>query len=233
MLAYVRRRLLLMIPTLFGISLIAFLVIQLPPGDYLTSVLASMADSGITVDEAQMARMRETYGLDDPVYVRYLRWASAMLQGDWGFSFVSRVDADRLILQRLPATLFVIGSAQILALLVALPVGIYAHAGHAGGVDEQRVLVCRAGDAVAGGLDGDAQPFGAGVADGGGDVGGGFRHEHHGRAVVGGEIPRPANVVVGTVIRHNERAHQLRAQVIEGAFLDSRGKWHVNHDVPS
>ena len=58
--------------------------------------------------------------------MRYVRWLTSMLQGDWGFSFVSRVDVDTLILQRLPTTLFVIGSSQVLALLVALPVGIYA-----------------------------------------------------------------------------------------------------------
>ena len=57
-----------MIPTLIGISMIAFMIIQLPPGDYLTSLLASMADSGQTVDPAQMARMREIYGLDDPLW---------------------------------------------------------------------------------------------------------------------------------------------------------------------
>jgi peptide/nickel transport system permease protein len=72
------------------------------------------------------AALRTQFGLDDPVPLRYLRWLAAMLHGDWGFSFVSRVDVDTLILQRLPTTLFVIGSSQILALLVALPVGVIA-----------------------------------------------------------------------------------------------------------
>ena len=67
MLAYIIKRLILMIPTMFGISIIAFLIIQLPPGDFLTSELARMADSGVAVDEAQVARMREIYGLDDPL----------------------------------------------------------------------------------------------------------------------------------------------------------------------
>ena len=74
------------------------------------------------------AALRAKFGLDDPVALRYVRWLAAMLHGDWGFSFVSRVDVDTLILQRLPATLFVIGSSQILALLIALPVGVYAAA---------------------------------------------------------------------------------------------------------
>src|SRR5205085_994444 len=65
-------------------------------------------------------------GIDDPVFVRYLRWLAAMLQGDWGFSFASRIDVAKLILQRVPTTLFVIGSSQLLALAVAIPVGVYA-----------------------------------------------------------------------------------------------------------
>jgi peptide/nickel transport system permease protein len=72
------------------------------------------------------AALRVKFGLDDPIAIRYLRWFTAMLHGDWGFSFVSRVDVDQLILQRLPTTLFVIGSSQVLALMIALPVGIYA-----------------------------------------------------------------------------------------------------------
>ena len=70
--------------------------------------------------------LRAKFGLDDPILVRYLRWLAAMAQGDWGFSFASRVDVDTLILQRVPTTLFVVGSSQILALAIALPVGIYA-----------------------------------------------------------------------------------------------------------
>lgn len=72
------------------------------------------------------AALREKFGMDDPIWERYVKWLSQMLQGNWGFSFVSRVDVDVLILQRLPTTLLVIGSSQILALIVALPVGVYA-----------------------------------------------------------------------------------------------------------
>jgi peptide/nickel transport system permease protein len=118
---YLLRRLLIAIPSLIGISIVLFTILALAPGDPFEELATNPA-----VPPEVRTALRAKFGLDDPVYVRYLRWASAMLQGDWGFSFVSRVDADRLILQRLPATLFVIGSAQILALLVALPVGIYA-----------------------------------------------------------------------------------------------------------
>jgi len=74
------------------------------------------------------AMLRVKFGLDDPIWQRYFRWLAAMLQGDWGFSFISRVDVDTLILQRLPVTLVVIGASQLLALLIALPVGIYSAA---------------------------------------------------------------------------------------------------------
>jgi peptide/nickel transport system permease protein len=66
------------------------------------------------------------FGMDDPILVRYLHWLVAMMHGDWGFSFASRINVDTLILQRIPTTLYVIGTAQLLALAVALPIGVYA-----------------------------------------------------------------------------------------------------------
>jgi peptide/nickel transport system permease protein len=118
---YLLRRLLIAIPSLLGISAVLYTVLALAPGDPFQE-LATNPNVPPEVQEA----LRRKFGLDDPVYVRYVRWLTAMLQGDWGYSFVSRVDVDTLILQRLPTTLIVIGSSQVLALLVALPVGIYA-----------------------------------------------------------------------------------------------------------
>jgi peptide/nickel transport system permease protein len=118
---YLVRRLLLAIPSLLGISLVLFTVLALAPGD----PFEELATNPAVPPEVRIA-LREKFGLDDPVMVRYLRWLVAMLQGDWGFSFVSRVDVDTLILQRLPATLVVIGASQVLALLIALPVGVLA-----------------------------------------------------------------------------------------------------------
>ncbi len=127
MLGYIRKRLLLMIPTLFGISVVAFMVIQLPPGDYLTSVLASMADSGITVDEAQMARMREVYGLDDPIYVQYWKWISGiLLRGDFGYSFEWGRPVSELIWESLGPTLTVSVASLIFVWVVSVPIGIYS-----------------------------------------------------------------------------------------------------------
>lgn len=118
---YVLRRLMIAIPSLLGISLVLFVVLALAPGD----PFSELATNPNVPPEVQAA-LRAKFGLDDPIYLRYLHWLNAMLHGDWGFSFVSRMNVDTLILQRLPTTLYVIGSAQILALLIAIPVGVYA-----------------------------------------------------------------------------------------------------------
>ena len=116
---YVLRRVLTAIPVLAGMSLVLFTLLALAPGD----PFEELATNPNVPAEVRM-NLRKQFGLDDPVMVRYVRWFGSMMRGDWGFSFVSRVDVDRLIVQRLPTTLFVIGSAQVLALLIALPVGI-------------------------------------------------------------------------------------------------------------
>ena len=109
------------IPSLLGISLALFTVLALAPGDPFGELA-----SNPNVPPEVAAELRRKFGMDDPVLVRYWSWFTAMLQGSWGFSFVSRMDVDALILQRLPTTLLVIGSSQLLALAIALPVGIYA-----------------------------------------------------------------------------------------------------------
>ena len=81
--------------------------------------------AGLMTPEVRAA-LRVKFGIDDPVMIRYFHWLVAMVHGDWGFSFASRVDVDQLILQRIPTTLYVVGSAQLVALAVALPVGVYA-----------------------------------------------------------------------------------------------------------
>ncbi|HEY0441874.1 MAG TPA: ABC transporter permease [Xanthobacteraceae bacterium] len=118
---YFLRRVLLAVPSLLGISVVLFAVLALAPGDPFEELATNP-----NVPPDVRASLRQKFGLDDPIPVRYVRWLLAMLHGDWGFSFASRIDVDTLILQRLPTTLFVIGSAQILALLVAIPVGVAA-----------------------------------------------------------------------------------------------------------
>src|SRR3989454_4266261 len=119
--AYLLRRLLTAVPVLVGISLVLFTILALAPGD----PFGELATNPNVPPEVRM-NLRKQFGLDDPIAVRYVRWFTAMLRGDWGFSFVSRVNVDQLIVQRLPTTLFVLGSAQLLGLLIALPVGIYS-----------------------------------------------------------------------------------------------------------
>ena len=105
---YLLRRLLIALPSLLGISVVLFTVLALAPGD----PFAEMALNPNVPPEVQ-ANLRKQFGLDDPVWQRYFRWLLAMLQGDWGFSFISRVDVDTLIWQRVPVTLAVIGASQI------------------------------------------------------------------------------------------------------------------------
>ncbi|HEY7648424.1 MAG TPA: ABC transporter permease [Methylomirabilota bacterium] len=115
---YVIRRLLIAIPALLGISVVLFSVLALAPGDPFQELAAN---PNVPPEIAQ--QLRAKFGLDDPLPIRYTRWLGSMLRGDWGFSFVSRVDVDVLIAQRLSTTLLILGSAQLLALLVALPIG--------------------------------------------------------------------------------------------------------------
>ncbi len=120
---FLLRRLLIAVPALLGISVVLFTVLALAPGD----PFAEMALNPNVPPEVQI-NLRKQFGLDDPIWLRYFHWFAAMLHGNWGFSFISRVDVDHLIMQRVPVTLAVIGVSQIVALLIALPVGIYSAA---------------------------------------------------------------------------------------------------------
>jgi peptide/nickel transport system permease protein len=116
---YILRRLAFAIPTLIGISIIIFAILALAPGDPL-SQFAANPEVPIEVRE----RIRASLGLDQPGYVRYLKWLWQMLQGDLGFSFASRSPVSGLIVERLPQTLWVLGLANLIALAVAIPIGV-------------------------------------------------------------------------------------------------------------
>ncbi len=116
---YLLRRILFTIPTLVGISLVLFTILAMAPGDPFEELALNP-----NIPAEVRLNLRHQFGLDDPIPIRYVRWFTAMLRGDWGYSFVSRVDVERLILQRLPTTLFVLGTAYGVALLIALPVGV-------------------------------------------------------------------------------------------------------------
>ncbi len=118
---YILRRLLIAVPSLLGISLVLFTVLALAPGD----PFEELATNPNVPPEVRMA-LRASLGLDDPVWQRYIHWLTSMFKGEWGFSFISRIDVDKLILQRLPVTIAVIGLSQLVALMIALPIGVLA-----------------------------------------------------------------------------------------------------------
>ncbi len=127
MLGYILKRIVYMIPTLFGISLIAFLIIQLPPGDYLTSMISNMEDSGQTVDPNQVAALREQYGFDQPIYVQYFKWVDGIVtRGDFGQSFQWRQPVSALIWGRLGQTLMLSIASLVFVWAVSVPIGIYS-----------------------------------------------------------------------------------------------------------
>src|SRR5688572_21551719 len=118
---YFLRRLMIAIPSILGISVILFTVLALAPGDPFEELATNP-----NVPAEVRTMLRQKFGLDDPVAVRYFRWLGEMAQGNFGFSFASRIDVGTLIWQRLPTTLVIIGMAQLLALVIAIPIGVYA-----------------------------------------------------------------------------------------------------------
>lgn len=118
---FLLRRLATAAISILGVSIVIFTVLALAPGDVFNEMASNAA-----IPPEVIESLREQYGLNDPVLQRYFSWLIAMLRGDWGFSFISRVDVSTLVLQRLPATLLVVGLAQILALAIALPAGTYS-----------------------------------------------------------------------------------------------------------
>ena len=121
MFRYILRRLMIAVPSLLGISLVLFTVLAMAPGDPFSELV-----SNPNIPPEVALALRQKFGLDDPLMVRYWNWLTAMLQGDWGYSFISRINVETLIMQRIPVTLLVIGSSQLLALCIAIPVGVYA-----------------------------------------------------------------------------------------------------------
>ncbi len=124
MLAYIVKRLLLLPPLLFVFSIIAFALIQAPPGDFVTSYVAELASSGSSVDQAQIDALRELYGLDQPMYVQYAKWMVRMLHGDLGMSLDFQKPITELIGQRLLLTVILGLSTFLFTFAVALPIGI-------------------------------------------------------------------------------------------------------------
>jgi len=125
MLAYVARRLVYAVGLLIGISMISFTIIQLPPGDYLSTYVTNMQSRGLEVSAAQVAFLKQQYGLDLPVYQQYFKWAWNFIQGDFGYSFEWQQSVSSLIRDRLLLTVIVSLATLVFTWLVAFPIGVY------------------------------------------------------------------------------------------------------------
>jgi peptide/nickel transport system permease protein len=127
MLQYIIRRVLLAIPLLFVISLISYMVIELPPGDYLVQYVASFENAtGQRLTQDEIAQLRSLYGLDRPIYARYLRWIWNFLQGNLGRSFQYNRPVSELLAERIPLTIAITLFAMIFSWAVAIPIGIFS-----------------------------------------------------------------------------------------------------------
>jgi peptide/nickel transport system permease protein len=125
-LAYLTRRLILAVLTVWAVSILAFVIIQLPPGDYITSYIAQMSASGSFVSQQDADALRHEYGLDQPVWVQYLRWMRMVLRGNFGMALEWQRPVSEVIGDRLWLTMVVSVAAIILTWGLALPIGVYS-----------------------------------------------------------------------------------------------------------
>jgi peptide/nickel transport system permease protein len=127
MFAYIARRLLIMIPTLFLISVISFIALQLPPGDYLTSYAAQLTTQGEYIDQESLDTLRERYGLGEPVYVQYAKWVYGIVtRGDWGQSMEWQRPVKDLIWEALGLTVALAVFSLLISWVIAIPMGVYS-----------------------------------------------------------------------------------------------------------
>ncbi len=126
MLNFLIRRLIAMVLTIWAVSFVAFAIIQLPPGDYLTSYMASLSAAGDRIDPGTIAALREQYGLGDPFLVQYFKWIAGLVRGDFGDSFEWNAPVTDLIWGRMGNSILVEGLAVVVMWFVALPIGVYA-----------------------------------------------------------------------------------------------------------
>jgi peptide/nickel transport system permease protein len=126
MIAYIVRRLVGMIPTIIIVSIVTFIIIQLPPGDFFTTLQAEIAESGGGQDKETVKVMQERYGLDQPLTVQYFRWISGFPRGDFGWSLEWNSPVLPIVLERISYTVLVGGLSLVFMVIVAVPIGIYS-----------------------------------------------------------------------------------------------------------
>lgn len=130
MLAFIVRRLILMIPMLLILSIISFLVIQLPPGDYLSTYITRLEAMGRKFDEAEIEGLKRQYGLDRPMYIQYLKWMQTVFKGTFGRSFVYEMTVAEVLSTRLPMTVALSFSSLVVVWAVAIPIAIVSATRH-------------------------------------------------------------------------------------------------------
>ncbi|MAU98011.1 MAG: ABC transporter permease [Fulvimarina sp.] len=126
MIRYVTNRLMTMVLTLVAISVLVFAIIQLPPGDYLTSYIAEIQSQGEQVTADKIQFLREEYGLDKPLWQQYLVWATGLVRGDLGYSFEYNQPVADVVGERMPLTLLLNAATVVFIYLVSFPIGIYS-----------------------------------------------------------------------------------------------------------
>jgi peptide/nickel transport system permease protein len=127
MLEYILRRVIMTIPLLFLISLISYMVIELPPGNYLVQYVATLESrTGMTLPPEQIEQLRGLYGLDKPIYIRYLRWLGNVIRGDLGRSFQHNRPVGELLSERIPLTILLTFVAILFSWAIAIPIGVFS-----------------------------------------------------------------------------------------------------------
>lgn len=126
MLAFIVRRLLTMIPTLLLVSILTFIIIQLPPGDFMSTLAANVGSSGSSMDEATVQNLRHQYGLDETPVVQYFKWIAGFPRGDFGYSLDWKRPVGPLIVDRLALTFLLSFISLAITWLIAIPIGVYS-----------------------------------------------------------------------------------------------------------
>lgn len=126
MLRYLIHRILIMVPTLIAISIVIFVIIHLPPGDYFSTYIAELQSQGEHANLAKIAFLEKEYGFDRPLWVQYLYWAGGLLRGDMGYSFLYDLPVNKVVGDRLLFTFIVSFTTILFTYVVAFPIGVYS-----------------------------------------------------------------------------------------------------------
>jgi peptide/nickel transport system permease protein len=151
LIAFIVRRILTLIPILVLISFVSFVVIELPPGDWVSFRITSLRNSGIEVDEGEVARLTTQYGLDKPFLTRYFRWMEGiLLHGDFGYSFQWEKPVSEILAERVPATMMIAVLSLLVSWAISIPIGIISAVKQYSPVDYAATFISFIGLAVPG-----------------------------------------------------------------------------------